>query len=127
MAHFAELNSDNIVLRILVTDNNDPNGDEGYQWLLDNMGGTWVKASFNTFAGVHSLGGTPFRKNYPGTGFTYDNIRDAFIPPRPYTQWILNEDTCQWEPPIEPPLFDPEDPKYYVWNDELLNWEEVSE
>ena len=125
MAHFAELDNTNVVLQVLVTDNDDPNGDEGYQWLVDNLGGTWKKTSFNTLAGAHLLGGTPFRKNYAGVGFTYDAARDAFIPPKPYTQWVLNEDTCQWEPPVESPLFDPEDPKYYDWDDLSSSWVEV--
>lgn len=88
MAHFAEIDENNIVLRVLVTDNNDPNGDEGYQWLIDNLGGTWVKTSYNA----------RIRKNYAGIGFTYDKDRDAFIPPMPDgIGWVLNEDTCRWE------------------------------
>jgi hypothetical protein len=109
MAHWAELDENNIVTRVLVGDNNDP--DEGYQWLIDNLGGTWVKTSYNTLAGMHTNGGTPFRKNYAGIGYTYDEARDAFIPPMPSTtipdlenegqtkevSWTLNEDTCQWD------------------------------
>lgn len=88
MAHFAEIDENNIVLRVLVTDNNDPNGDEGYQWLIDNLGGTWVKTSYNA----------TIRKNYAGIGFTYDKDRDAFIAPMPDgIGWVLNEDTCRWE------------------------------
>jgi hypothetical protein len=106
MAHWAELNVDNLVIRVTVGDNNDPNGDEGYQWLIDNLGGTWLKTSYNTFAGVHQDGGTPLRKNFAGVGFTYDPVRDAFIAPKPddFTDeddnsftFVLNEDTCQWE------------------------------
>jgi len=97
MAHFAEIDENNIVVRVLVTDNNDPNGDEGYQWLINTFGGRWVKTSYNTLAGVHILGGTPFRKNYAGFGYTYDEQRDAFIPPKPDGEWQLNEDTCLWE------------------------------
>ena len=73
MSHWAELNSENKVIRVVVGDNNDPAGDEGYQWLLDNLGGTWVKTSYN---------GT-IRYNYAGVGFTYDPIDDAFIAPMP--------------------------------------------
>ena len=88
MAHFAEINEDNIVVRVLVTDNNDPNGDEGYQWLIDNLGGTWIKTSYNG----------NIRKNFAGIGYTYDPVRDAFIPPKPEEgEWVLNEDTCIWE------------------------------
>jgi hypothetical protein len=98
MSHWAEIDENNIVLRITVGDNDDPNGDEGYQWLIDNLGGTWIQTSYNTIAGVHTEGGTPLRKNFSGIGYTYDEIRDAFIPPKP-TQgdWILNEETCLWE------------------------------
>jgi hypothetical protein len=105
MAHWAEIDENTTVLRVVVGDNNAL--DEGYQWLLDNLGGTWVKTSYNTFAGVHKEGGTPLRKNFAGVGYTYDSVRDAFIPPKPndFTDeegnsftFELNEDTCQWEP-----------------------------
>jgi hypothetical protein len=87
MSHWAELDENNIVLRVTVGDNNDPAGDEGYQWLIDNLGGTWVKTSYNG----------NIRKNYAGIGFTYDSSRDAFIPPKPIEgNWELNEDTCLW-------------------------------
>lgn len=100
MAHWAELDKNNIVLRVTVGDNNEP--DESYQWLIDNLGGRWVKTSYNTIGGVHLLGGTPFRKNYAGIGFTYDEQRDAFIPPKPEgDDWLLNEETCLWEKPVE--------------------------
>jgi hypothetical protein len=121
MSHWAEIDENNIVLRVLVGDNNDPNGDEGYQWLIDNLGGRWIKTSYNTQGGVHLLGGTPLRKNYAGIGFTYDEERDAFIPPKPFNNWTLNEDTCQWEAPIPYP----DDNKFYVWNDNKGEWEEV--
>jgi hypothetical protein len=98
MAHWAELDENNYVIRITVGDNNDPNGDEGYQWIIDNLGGRWIKTSYNTIGGVHTDGGTPLRKNYAGVGYTYDPIRDAFIPPKPEEgDWILNEETCLWE------------------------------
>lgn len=95
MAHWAEIDKDNIVLRVTVGSNDMP--DEGYQWLIDNLGGTWVKTSYNTLGGVHKLGGTSLRKNYAGIGFTYDESRDAFIPPKPEGNWSLNEETCLWE------------------------------
>lgn len=86
MAHWAEINETNLVLRVTVGDNNEP--DEGYQWLVDNLGGTWIKTSYNA----------TIRKNFAGIGHLYDPIRDAFIPPKPEEgEWILNEDTCQWE------------------------------
>ena len=96
MAHWAEIDENNIVIRVTVGSNDEP--DEGYQWLIDNLGGTWVKTSYNTGANVHHAGGIPFRKNFAGIGFTYDPVRDAFIPPKPTEgDWILNEDTCQWQ------------------------------
>ena len=98
MAHWAEIDKNNIVLRVTVGSNDEP--DEGYQWLIDNLGGTWVKTSYNTRGGIHILGNTPFRKNFAGIGYTYDEKRDAFIPPKPVIEgkeFVLNEDTCLWE------------------------------
>ena len=95
MAHWAEIDENNVVTRVTVGDNNDL--DEGYQWLIDNLGGTWVKTSYNTRGGVHTEGGTPLRKNFAGLGYTYDEIRDAFIPPKPTEgDWELDEETCLW-------------------------------
>jgi hypothetical protein len=91
MAHWAEIDQENTVIRVLVGDNNDPNGDEGYQWLLDNLGGTWIKTSYNA----------KIRKNYAGIGYSYDEQLDAFIPPRCHDEAILNEETCRWECPSE--------------------------
>jgi hypothetical protein len=94
MAHWAEIDENNLVLRVTVGDNNEP--DEGYQWLLDNLGGTWVKTSYNG----------NIRKNYASTGYLYDPVRDAFIPPKPEDfvdekgntfTFVLNEDTCKWD------------------------------
>jgi hypothetical protein len=92
MAHWAEIDENNIVLRVIVGDNNDPNGDEGYQWIIENLAGTWVKTSYNA----------NIRKNFAGLGFTYDENRDAFIPPKPVESWILDEETCRWVDPEEP-------------------------
>jgi len=101
MAHWAELDPSNVVLRVVVGDNSEP--DEGYQWLIDNLGGTWIKTSYNTIGGVHQTGKTPLRKNFAGIGDLYDPIRDAFIQPKPENidgiEFILNEDTCLWELP----------------------------
>jgi len=128
MAHWAELDSNNEVIRVLVGDNNDPAGDEGYQWLIDNLGGTWVKTSYNAVAGkwrnpeTGEVTNNPgFRKNYAGIGYTYDSGRDAFIPPKPFNSWLLNEDTCIWNAPITMP----NDGKFYTWNEENLAWDEV--
>jgi hypothetical protein len=87
MSHWAEIDENNKVIRVTVGDDNDPSGDEGYQWLLDNLGGTWIKTSYNG----------NIRKNYAGIGYSYDEARDAFIAPKPSESHILNEDTCQWE------------------------------
>ena len=89
MSHWAELDDNNIVLRVLVGDNNDPMGDEGYSWLINNLGGTWVKTSYNG----------KIRKNYAGVGYTYDTIRDAFIPPKHDNAIGFDEDTCRWIAP----------------------------
>ena len=92
MSHFAELDSENKVVRVVVADNNDPNGDEGYQWLIDNLGGTWVKTSYNAQT-------NGFRFNYAGVGYTYDPIEDAFIAPMPecgHEELHLNE-LKRWE------------------------------
>lgn len=109
MAHFAELDENNIVVRVLVTDNDFPN--EGYDWLIDTFGGTWVQTSYNA----------TIRKNFAATGFTYDEDRDAFIPPKPFGSWLLDEETCKWVPPVALP----QDGKRYTWNEEITNWEEV--
>lgn len=103
MAHWAQIDENNIVIQVAVGDNNDPNGDEGYQWLIDNIGGRWLKTSYNTRGGVHLQGGTPFRKNYAGVGYTYDEAKDAFIPPKPPfgEGWILDEETCVWKKPAK--------------------------
>ena len=85
MAHWAEIDENNIVVRVTVGDNNEP--DEGYQWLIDNLGGTWIKTSYNK----------NIRKNFPSfPGFTYDSTRNAFIPPKCHTEAVLIEETCNW-------------------------------
>lgn len=92
MSHWAELDETNKVIRVLVGDNNDPAGDEGYSWLIENLGGTWVKTSYNALT-------NGFRYNFAGVGFTYDPIDDAFIPPLPecnHDELLLN-DKKQWE------------------------------
>lgn len=116
MAHWAEIDENNIVLRVVVTNNEDE--DEGHSWLIENHGGTWLKTSYNTRGGIHMLGGTPFRKNFAGIGHTYDPEKDAFIPPSIYPSWILNEETCLWEPPT--PYPDGEGP--YRWDESAQTW-----
>jgi hypothetical protein len=122
MAHWAEVNENNIVTRVLVV--GDDQDHRGQEFLADDLdlGGTWLKTSYNTQGGVHTLGGTPFRKNYAGIGYSYDETLDAFIPPKPFPSWLLNEDTCNWNAPVEMPV---EEGKFFVWNEELVNWEEL--
>jgi hypothetical protein len=118
MAHFAEIDSNNIVLRVLVVGDEQEN--RGQEFLANDcgLGGTWLKTSYNTQHGVHLLGGTPYRKNYAGIGFTYNATKDAFIPPQPSNSWVLNENTCDWEPPIPYPT----DGKLYLWSEDIVNW-----
>lgn len=89
MSHWAEVDNTNTVLRVLVGDNNDPAGDEGFQWLIDNLGGTWIQTSYNG----------NIRKNFAGIGYTYDETRDAFIAPEPDDAIGFDEETCQWITP----------------------------
>ena len=130
MAHFAEINNSNIVLRVNVVDDKntqDENGDEvesvGVTFITNLLGGTWKRTSSNTYGGIHKLGGTPFRKNYAGIGFTYDETRDAFYEPQPFSSWTLNEDTCHWDAPTAMP----DDGKVYDWNEDTTTWDEVTE
>jgi hypothetical protein len=116
MSHWAEIDSDNKVIRVTVGDNNA--ADEGYQWLLNNLGGTWIKTSYNTQGGVHSLGGTPLNKNYAGIGDTWDGI--GFAAPKPYLSWTLDVDTYIWQAPIPMPT----DDKQYNWDETTTSWVE---
>jgi len=107
MAHFAEIDENNIVIRVLVTNNDEPN--EGYDWLVKNLGGTWIQTSYNR----------KIRKNFAGIGFNYNQELDAFIPPSPFDSWTLNEQTCQWQSPTTYPT----DGFTYLWNESELAWE----
>jgi hypothetical protein len=128
MASFAKLNSANIVITVESVVNEvlkDSNGIEqesiGIQFLrtlYNEPNAIWKQTSYNTIGGVHNNGGTPFRKNHAGIGYTYDSNRDAFIAPKPYNSWILNEDTCLWDAPIPYPI----DGQIYIWNEETKNW-----
>jgi hypothetical protein len=134
MAYFAKLGTENIV-EIVISINNavitDANGIEQEQLGVDfinklyNTKDDWKQTSYNTNAGVHKLGGTPFRKNHAGIGYTYDETRDAFIPPKPYNSWILNEQTCNWDAPVAYPV-DSNINNIYTWNEEILNWELIN-
>ena len=119
MSHWAEIDENNIVIRVTVGDNNDPAGDEGHKWLIDHLGGRWIKTSYNTKKGIHLLGGNPLRKNYAAIGFIYDENRDAFYSPQPFLSWTLNEETCQWTPPTPMPT-----DGMYVWDEPTKAWVE---
>ena len=115
MAHYAKV-KDGIVLKVIVAEQDFI---DTYQ---DNEPGVWVQTSYNTKGGVHELGGTPLRKNYAGKGYTYDTERDAFIPPKPFPSWTLNEDTCLWEAPVAHP-----EGKARKWNEENQTWDLIEE
>lgn len=116
MAHFAEIDKDNKVIRVLVTNNEDTN--EGYDWLVNRLGGRWIKTSFNTHGGKHMQGGFPLRKNFASIGNTYDEKLDAFIAPKPFKSWVLNKDTCLWEAPKQ----EPDDENIYDWDESKKDW-----
>ena len=109
MSHWAELDNDNKVIRVLVGDNNDPAGDEGYQWLIDNLGGTWIKTSYNN----------RIRKQYCGVGYYYDPIADVFIAPQPYLSWSLDEN-FDWQAPTPMPI-----EGTWYWDEENLMWQQL--
>jgi hypothetical protein len=114
MSHFAKVNN-GIVESVIVAEA------EFFDTFVDNTPGEWIRTSYNTYGGVHKLGGTPLRKNFAGIGFSYDATRDAFIPPQPYESWTLNEETCLWECPVSYP----DDGNMYQWNEETQTWDEV--
>jgi len=118
MAHFAEIGLNNTVTRVIVVSDNeckDQFGNEseaiGAKFCYDLFGGVWLQTSYNG----------NIRKNYAGVGYTYDSTRDAFIPPKPFASWTLNETTCLWESPTAKP----NDGKFYEWNEETLSWVEI--
>ena len=112
MAHFAKVNN-GIVENVIVADS------DFFDSFVDTSPGKWIQTSYNTHAGIHSQGGTPLRKNFAGIGFSYDKTRDAFVPPKPYPSWLLNDDTCQWDPPVAYP----EDEGLHSWNEETQSWD----
>ena len=118
MAHFAKLDENNIVTFVTVGRQED-DGKEAD--LCARTGDVYKQTSYNTHGGVHALGGTPLRKNYAGIGYTYDPVRDAFIPPKPYASWVLNETTCLWDAPVAYP----DDGKRYSWDEATTSWVEV--
>lgn len=122
MAHFAKLGVGNKVLSVVVVHNDiattEQAGRDFLNNLYDNDNDIWVQTSYNTRQGVHLLGGTPLRKNYAGIGYTYDHVRDAFIPPKSYPSFIFDEDKADWVAPIAYP----DDGKDYKWDEETVNW-----
>jgi len=131
MASFAKIGLNGKVIEVLSVNNevlHDSNGVEqesiGIDFLTKLTGwAIWKQTSYNTHGGVHNKGGTPLRKNHAGIGMIYDEDRDAFISPKPYQSWILNEDTCLWEAPIAKPTAELENNQYYSWNESIINWE----
>ena len=122
MAHYAFLYTDNIVTEVIVGKDEGEDGIDWEQHYGQFRGQICKRTSYNTAGGVHLMGGTPYRKNYAGIGYSYDAQRDAFIPPKPYESWILNEQTCLWNAPTPMPL----NSNRYSWDEASLNWIEVS-
>jgi|TARA_E500000178_G_C16851563_1_gene675355 hypothetical protein len=122
MAHFAKLGVGNIVEKVAVVNNDVATTEQAGIDFLNTLYKTrdvWKQTSYNTREGVHILGGTPFRKNYAGVGYTYDQTRDAFIPPKPYPSWTFNETTCIWDCPVAYPT----DGNFYKWNETNQTWD----
>jgi hypothetical protein len=118
MAHFAEIDENNVVLRVLVVPDEEEHRGEEFLKNDLNLGGTWIQTSYNTVANRHKLGGTPLRKNFAGVGDTYNVEKDAFIEPRLYPSWTLNEDTCVWEPPVPRP----DEQQLVLWDEATVSW-----
>lgn len=117
MSHFAEIDNNGTVLRVIVAEQAFINsGHVGDPKL-------WIQTSYNTYGGRHMLNGVPLRKNYAGAGYTYDAVRDAFIPPRPYSSWILDESTCLWVAPVPRP----NDDSNYEWDEQTVSWQQVEQ
>jgi len=124
MAHFAKIGVGNIVERVSVVSNDIATTEQAGLEFLQNLHKTsdmFIQTSYNTRGGVHKLGGTPFRKNFANIGYKYDQIRDAFIPPKPFNSWTLNETTCLWEAPVAYPT----DGQRYNWNETNQTWDLV--
>jgi len=111
MSHYAKV-LNGIVQQVIVAEA------EFFQTFVDTSPGEWIQTSYNTYGGQHKNGGTPLRKNYAGVGYTYDHTKDAFIPPKPFASWTLNEDTCLWDAPTSIPT----DGKFYEWDETTTSW-----
>ena len=118
MAHYALLDENNIVVQVIVG-NDEGEGTDWETYYTGRTGKTCKRTSYNTLEGEHLDGGTAYRKNYAGIGYTYDSTRDAFIPPKPYNSWTLNESTCSWQPPTAQPQSSNE---IYGWDEDTLSW-----
>jgi len=143
MASFAKLDNNNVVLTVesvvnqVITNSNgieqEQLGIDFLKTLYNEPNAIWKQTSYNTHGGIHDNGGTPFRKNHAGMGYIYDENRDAFIPPKLYNSWILNETTCLWESPIPYPITYTQDElgnstqDLYTWNESTLSWDLVTE
>ena len=123
MAHYALLDEDNVVTQVIVGVHESQliEGKDPETWYGEFRGQVCKRTSYNTRGGEHPKG-RPFRKNYAGFGFTYDEDRDAFIPPKPYDSWTLNEDTCLWDPPVPYP----DDGNTYTWDEDAGDWVEMT-
>jgi len=125
MGNFAKV-TDGIVVQVIAAE------PEFFNSFVDSSPGEWIQTSYNTRGGVHYQPNSSIpsedqskalRKNYAGVGSSYDKQRDAFIPPKPFNSWILNESTCLWEPPVAMPITELENNQYYFWNESIVNWE----
>ena len=124
MARFARLGPGNVVETIVLVSNDIATTEQAGVDFLNNLYNTrdvWKQTSYNTRGNIHSNGGTPFRKNYAGVGYSYDPQRDAFIEPKPFNSWTLNETTCIWEAPVAYP----DDGQRYTWNEKTTSWDLV--
>lgn len=115
MSHFAKV-VDGTVTQVIVAE------PEFFQTFVDSSPGEWLQTSYNTHGGQHRNGGTPLRKNYAGIGYSYDRTKDAFIPPKPFASWVLNDDTCLWSAPTPMPT----DDNVYEWDETTTSWKEVT-
>ena len=125
MAHFAKLGTGNIIERVEVVSNDIAQTEQAGVEFLQNLYkdiSAWKQTSYNTRGGEHIIGGTPFRKNYAGIGYIYNQTKDAFIPPKPFNSWILNKDSCLWEAPVNYP----DDGERYTWNEATTTWDLTS-
>jgi hypothetical protein len=135
MAHFAQIDSNNIVTQVIVVadaDTADAQGNHmesiGIAFCQRLIGGNWKQTSYNTLGGVHSNGGTPLRGNYAGIGYTYDPTNDVFYAPQPYPSWTISAPNWTWTPPVPYPtdVGTPEAPKRYTWNESTKTWDLVN-